>query len=383
MVSGGYHGFMITEVGQVNITRSEYLSLTEVLAEMLREEGNSGLPYEPKRGRCGVCAKPVIADLHIAHKFVDGVFTEPALMCFQCLEKQFHEIYSPEQEFADSFFNYFTERRRRQAKIDVERAELRRKYTPRKTLDLMNFEINSTIVVLPEEEKKLREMAKILQKSFKNPVKIWEFSSLGRYFYSKYILGKELGLKLPELERIEVVLTGALYTALWRRIEYLPIIAGEYDIKRFYRVLPRLLGYGIFPFESVFIRPSEVLRLSYWGVNRTGIYLEALFWTSRILRKFTVLNGDNMKSLVVSAFFRELLWLQKKKFKSLTFKFYLKSFLDEISLGMPLNRMQIYKCLRELDWLKDYKTPFPDEYRKALGLRDRRRDEVEEEFLQH
>ncbi|MEM2240015.1 MAG: hypothetical protein QXL27_06890, partial [Candidatus Bathyarchaeia archaeon] len=70
----------------MNITRSEYLSLTEVLAEMLREEGNSGLSYEPKRGRCGVCGRPVIADLHIAHKFIDGVFTEPALMCFQCLE---------------------------------------------------------------------------------------------------------------------------------------------------------------------------------------------------------------------------------------------------------------------------------------------------------
>ncbi|MEM3546224.1 MAG: hypothetical protein QXU47_06715 [Candidatus Bathyarchaeia archaeon] len=366
----------------MNITRREYLSLTEVLAEMLKEEGNSGLPYEPKGGRCGVCAKPVIADLHIAHKFVDGVFTEPVLMCFQCLEKQYREIYSPEQAgLDDSFLSYFTEGRKRQAKMDVERAELKRKYTPRKTLDLMGFEIGSTIVVLPEEERRLREMAKILQKVFKNPVKIGEFSSLGRYFYSKYIVGRELGLKLPELERTELILTGALYTALWRRPEYTPIIAGEYELKRFYRVLPRLLGYGIFPFESIFIRPSEVLRISYWGVNRTGIYLEALFWTSRILRKFTVLNGDNMKSIVVSAFFRELLWLQKRKFKGLPFKFYLKSFLDEISLGMPLNRMQIWKCLRELDWLKDYKAPFPDEYRKALGLRDRRRDEAEYEFL--
>lgn len=367
----------------MNITRSEYLSLTEVLAEMLKEEGNRGITYEPRRGKCRVCGKSVIADLHIAHKFDNGVFTEPVLMCFQCLEKQYREIYSPERgDLDDSFLSYFTERRRRRAKMDVERAELRRKHTPRKTLKLMNFEIGSTIIVLPEEERKLKEMTKILQKVFKNPVKIAEFSSLGRYFYSKYILGKKLGLKLPELERKEVVLIGALYTALWRRPEYAPIIAKENELKRFYRVLPRLLGHGIFPFEFVFIRPSEVLRLSSWGVNRTGIYLKALFWTSRILRKFTILNGDNMKSLVVAAFFRELIWLLKKHYSNgLEFKIYLERFLDEISLGAPLNRMQIWKCLRELDLLKDYKTPFPDEYRKAVGLKGRRSDEVEEMFL--
>jgi len=270
----------------------------------------------------------------------------------------------------------------KRAKMDVKRSELRKKYTPRKRLDFINLEIKSTIVLHEEGEKKLREMYKAIKKVTNNPFKIEKFLFLSECFYSKYTLGRRLGLKLPDLSRSEIVSLGAFYTALWQRPEYATVIADECDLEDFYRVLPRLFGYGIFPFESVFIRPSEILRLSYWGVNRTGIYLETLFWTSRILRKFIIQNGDNMKSLVVSAFFRELLWLQRRNYSNgLAFKIYLEHFLDEISLSSPLNRAQIYNCLHELDWVKDYKRPFIEEYREALKLKNLPRDEVEEMIL--
>jgi len=386
---------MITEVGQVNIGNNEYLNLSQLLEAMSEIEKNKGIPYEVKQSSCMLCLKKVLGDLHLAWILVNEVYSEPGLLCWLCLRREFRS-WLESLDYDEDLLNPSTGLSRKTIrKIFFEEVGARLKNTvahrsvkgyrynsnsgrfitilTNRAPSLADFEVASLVYIHPSVEKQLKRIQGKLENAGIKPSYIPLVLNLSRYFYSRYHFAVEHGLKLPRLEDDELAVYGAFYTSLYARPEYSLILAELLDLKDFYGFLHKILGFGVFPFERAFTRPSEVLRLGLWGMSRYSVYFNALYWADRILLHFYRSVGEGMKHIVLAAFYRELMLLYRMK--KLKFKVYLQPFLEEIEFQNPIARTQLYRCFQELDWVKSLR-PFLDEYRDFYGL-NIRRDEVE------
>jgi hypothetical protein len=345
-----------------------------VLEEMERFEGRYGVLYMPKEAPCGLCGKKVYGDLHLI-PLVDG---GSAFLCSRCLNVEREKWREREESEADEE-ELFEEREkdRKRAAEDVFLISYKGQCTVERT---------KRGRIIYKRGKKGRPLQvpvqletdywKFLKKYIPSLRKIYLFHSQVQsallqiaYFLDRYRRGLKHGLNLPPLELDDQTSIGLLYTAIYNNPRALLIDGVLKKLKRFYKVLPELLGYGIFEYERCFIRPSEVLRLALW--NHSTIYIYNLYYTDNLLKRFIIQGGEYYhRGIVLAAFYRELLKWKEGKVLNIPG-------IDDFIQGVGgVSRRQFFYMSNQFNLLKG-EEPFEDLYKKAWRL-TLRKDEVRE-----
>jgi len=349
----------------------------QVLEKMEGLEGRYGVEYSPRQARCSLCGRKVLADLHLIPLFEGG----SAFTCLRCLlaeREKYHMLKLEESgESGSRIEDHISNRLFRQAQEDFARGKLMprrlltgikvRRGKPGYRLRFKRISVSEiealAPVQIPEQHLKwLRGYDGILKrKGYYSPQRI-QFLLNALYFIDRYRRGRDYGLNLPKLSVEEQVLTGAIYSCIYKRPTILPLLSR--NLEEFYNVLPKLTGYGIFPYEYCFIRPSEVFRLTLWS-GGASIYIYALFYGNILLKKLLLRGEHGGKGIVIAAFYRGLMRVGKRWKQPIL---PVKSFLEKVG---GCSRKQFYNMVKLFDWLKN-EPMFDEEYRILLESNDSR-----------
>jgi hypothetical protein len=344
----------------------------KILVEMEKYEGRYGVVYEPKKASCGLCGRGVYADLHL----VPLEETGSTFICGKCLQVERKRLAEEAvKELKDDETELFKEsvKDRKRAAEDVFLKSYKGVYVERlKNGRIFHLKRRPLEVPVHLETGCWRFLEKY-KRFFKRrgyyPLQIQIILLHIAYFVDRYSKALKYGLDLPQLDVDKQVLTGLTYTGIYNNPRILLMWEVSKKLKMFYGILPRLIGYGVFPFERCFIRASEVLRLAVGGLST--IYIETLYDAEQLLKRLIAQGGEyHHKGIVLAAFYRELL-KKKRRLRSLNIP-KVNEFVQAVG---GVSRRQFFYVSDLFNLLKGEEN-MENLYREAWRLNSLRRDEV-------
>jgi len=342
-----------------------------VLEEMEKLEGGHGIDYVPKGAPCGLCGRRVYGDLHLVPLEDSG----STFLCSKCLQaerkKQMEKTLEWEDEKTELLEKSVKDQKRvaEDAFLKSYKGIYLEKRKNGRIIHLRRRPLEVPVQLETGCWRFLEKHKRFLKRRGLHPLKIQTILLNIAYFLDRYNRALKYGLKLPQLDVEEQISTSLIYTGVYNSPRTLLTLGGLKNFKRFYKILPELIGYGVFPYERCFLRPSEVMRLALW--NFSTIYIVTLYSTDYLLKRLILQGGEYYhKGIVLAGFYRQLL-KKKLKIKQLNVPT-ADAFLQAVG---GVSRGQFFNVSNQFNLLKG-EEPFEEIYMDVWLLKSLRKDEV-------